>query len=657
VCSATAFKNFSFFLALFLFSVFKSVSTKLTYIVAITSRKTNKINIMKKITKFLLAAAIGLAGTSAQADHLSSKLLVTARMDGAQQVPAVTTNAVGVGSFFLNSSRDTMCVDISVNGLSGAITGAHLHEAAPGATGPVVLDLSSFVTGNRITGRITGATSLSKSFLSKMLSGGFYINVHTAANPNGEIRGQLKLESDQGFYADLSGSQEVPAVSTNAYGVGAFNLSLDGSKLSVNVVVQNLSGAITGAHLHTGARGATGGVVSDLTPFVSGNVISGQVDPSTFLNDLRSGNIYVNVHTAANPGGEIRGQLDVNKHLVFDASLNGAQEVPPVTTNAKGVGSLRLNTTMDTLYYDIVSTGLSGAITGAHIHGGAIGTAGGVLIDLTNSITGNRIKGNINGAPLTKEIINQMLVGETYLNLHTAANPNGEIRGQVYRLAREGYTYSMDGAQEVPPVTTNATGAGMVSVDRDQTNAHYMVVISGLTPSGAHFHEGAKGQTGAVIFDLTPSFSNNGAFGYWTGNSTTPFITASSRKFRKDSVYINVHTTAHPNGELRGQAGRTAKCEAGVLGIEEAQNLVGKMNVYPNPSSSSTTVYISAARGMTARLTVTDVLGKVVYNAQSQLYTGDNYLSIDASALQNGLYFIRLSNEEGVLAADKLIKN
>lgn len=82
--------------------------------------------------------------------------------------------------------------------------------------------------------------------------------------------------------------------------------------------------------------------------------------------------------------------------------------------------------------------------------------------------TGNLISFRIVAPVLTPAIVNILLAGSVNVVITTAANPNGEVRGQVYRLAREGYTLSLNGAQEKPTATTSAGyGMGVVSIDRD----------------------------------------------------------------------------------------------------------------------------------------------------------------------------------------------
>jgi hypothetical protein len=155
------------------------------------------------------------------------------------------------------------------------------------------------------------------------------------------------------------------------------------------------------------------------------------------VNELLTGKLYVNLHTAANPGGELRGQVLVDYGIGFIAKLDGAQEVPPVTTTATGTGSFRLKTsssgTVMELEYQITFAGLSGSLTASHFHNAAVGVGGGVVRNI--SFNGNTAAGSWKSSdatqPLTSDLLRELLAGRIYVNLHTAANPGGEIRGQL----------------------------------------------------------------------------------------------------------------------------------------------------------------------------------------------------------------------------------
>ncbi len=508
---------------------------------------------MKKFTNTIVVLLMLFASIQTTfADHLSGSLQMTARMTGAQEVPSVAGPGQGLCIFTLSLDKQSIAIEFAGADLTGPIMGIHVHEGAPGTNGPVVFDLSGAINGCRVSTVLSG---ISASERAKFLAGDYYLNVHTAANPGGEIRAQILLETDFRYTAYLKGSNEVPAVTTDALGWGSFNLSKAGYELEINVSTTGLSGPITGAHLHLAPAGSTGGVIEDLTPFIQGaSIVGAVVDPSAYAADIAAGNVYINVHTAANPGGEIRAQLVLQPALTFDAYADGAQA--GVATAAFALGTVNVDYNLSTLTFHLIADGLSGPIMSAHIHAGGAGSTGGVVYDLTSLINGDEIIGML---PLTDiASLNAFLSGEYYWNIHTDANPNGEIRGQVYKLARENYSYIFGPENEVPPSDCDGTGVGMVTIDRGQSNAHYMMVVCEMTEpiAAAHFHNAPAGSNGGVIFDLGPSFANFNnvaAYGYWT---EPDFTSAQSVMFRNNEVYANIHTDSCPNGAIRGDSVR-----------------------------------------------------------------------------------------------------
>lgn len=120
----------------------------------------------------------------------------------------------------------------------------------------------------------------------------------------------------------------------------------------------------------------------------------------------------------------IRGEQCDDGGVDYVATLEGAQETPPVVTGASGSATLVLNGD-DTLTYDVTTTGLTGTM--AHIHLGAAGVPGPIIINLS----GGPAIWSGTTAPLTAEEKAQLKAGLLYINVHTAANINGEIRGQI----------------------------------------------------------------------------------------------------------------------------------------------------------------------------------------------------------------------------------
>ena len=117
--------------------------------------------------------------------------------------------------------------------------------------------------------------------------------------------------------------------------------------------------------------------------------------------------------------------------LSFKVALTGAQQVPPVQTTATGMADLTFDPATRMLTWSVTSDWLSGAATMAHFHGPAAeGKNAPPVIWLSEkgAPVPNPIKGS---ATLTPEQAQQFTAGEWYVNVHTQANPGGEIRGQV----------------------------------------------------------------------------------------------------------------------------------------------------------------------------------------------------------------------------------
>jgi hypothetical protein len=618
---------------------------------------------MRKLKLLLMTFSLALLASTAFANHLTGNLLFSARFSGAQEVPPVETDATGVGSFFLNASMDTLCITITVNGLSGPITGAHIHEGMMGMNGGVLVGLTDNVNGNSLRATITGE-DLTPELLEAMFNEGLYFNIHTDENPAGEIRGQILLETDKAYSGMLNAEQEVADVESDATGLATFNLSKNGEEVNYFVVVEGLTGPIQMAHLHNAPAGVDGPVIVNLMSGIEGNVISGSFDPTEFdglLEAMSAGEIYINVHTEEFPAGEIRGQLDLQEMLMHDAYLNVEQEIPaPMGTSANGLAVVGLNYTLDTLFYDVQLEGLTGPLTGAHFHDGALGETGDVLIGITNDIDANRINGFVTGAVLTNENIVKFLSGGIYLNVHTDMNPAGEIRGQVYKLIREGYTYELTGDQEVPSVITDAYGSGIASIDRDQTNVHFMMAYNDLTgpQTMAHFHSAPMGENGPVIFTLNPFFDQSetfdAAFGYWTDMDETPFDAAAAESFREGQVYVNIHTEENPGGELRGQVNRDLICSQMTTGIFE-QTRYESLGIYPNPTSDIVNIDVSALDGNQFQLLVTDITGKRV-DSRIIRPTGASIVQYQNGELRSGIYFLTVNAENVTYSAKLMIK-
>jgi hypothetical protein len=117
--------------------------------------------------------------------------------------------------------------------------------------------------------------------------------------------------------------------------------------------------------------------------------------------------------------------------VALKADLKASTEVPPKDSAGTGTLTATLDTDTNQLKYHIEFSGLTGPVVAAHFHGPA---APGVNARPQVPITANPISSPIDGtATLTPDQAKDLLDGKWYFNLHTSANPGGEIRGQILK--------------------------------------------------------------------------------------------------------------------------------------------------------------------------------------------------------------------------------
>ena len=235
--------------------------------------------------------------------------------------------------------------------------------------------------------------------------------------------------------ASMDAAQEVPQPRGSVDSArGTFGATLTrsgtGADMRWNMVFSGLTGPAVAAHIHTGRPGDAGPIAVPLcSPCVNPENGTANVNPAT-LAAIQNGGAYVNIHTGMNAAGEIRGQAHVTANI--NTRLTPRREIPKPKGNvrrARGLfrGTVTKTGTTTELRWRLTFSRLTGRAIGAHIHLGAPGSTGRVVV----ALCGPCRSGVSRTARLRPSVVEALEDGLAYVNVHTRRNPRGEIRGQI----------------------------------------------------------------------------------------------------------------------------------------------------------------------------------------------------------------------------------
>ena len=485
-----------------------------------------------------------------------------ATLTGAQQAPVVASTGTGIGTVVLNTAETQITVNLTFSGLTSNANAAHIHGAAAvGSNAGVLFDFSA-VTPAATSGTIPAQTfAITAGQVTQLKAGQFYFNIHTTNHGGGEIRGQILDAPSEKYSATLTGAQQVPPVVSSGTGTGSVLLNDTEDQILVDLTFSGLTSNANAAHIHgPAAAGSNAGVLFDFSA-VTPAATSGTIPQQTFsitsaqVTQLKGDLFYFNVHTTTNGGGEIRGQIGLAPDEKFIATLEGAQEVPSVSTSATGAATVLLNEAETQITVNMSFSGLSSNANAAHIHGPAgFGSTAAPIFDLS-SVTPAATSGTIpeQTFAITAGQVTQLKAGQFYLNVHSVNHSGGEIRGQIlYAPVRE-LSASFTGAQEVPPTGSSATGSGSVVLTgaEDQITANGSFAGLASSATMAHIHGPAPvGSNADILFTLDGvTAATTGIF----ADQTFAISPSQVTNLKSGQLYFNVHNASFPNGEIRGQ--------------------------------------------------------------------------------------------------------
>jgi len=382
---------------------------------------------------------------------------------------------------------------------ANTITGMHIHNGLAGQPGPIVIPTDINGTTNAVTVAASGTGQLDRqvqfgtgsgqpavTVIQDLISNpqSYYVNIHTTDFPGGAIRAQLMPAFRTVLMALMSNANETPPIvglKSSAVANVRVLRSLDASgnlaaalvTFDANYTGVNESTPFTGFHIHSGAAGVAGPVIINTgigsgaasVPIASGGAgnlhyeVPITPDDRTYAAEAATVNglftnpnaYYINAHTTANPGGEIRDQLRNTDAAIIQVTMLPGNETPPITgLNASAPAAIGIYTIRNadgSVAAGSVNFGVMArfpaatTFTGLHIHTGAVGVAGPVVIPTdvgSNNVvsdTGNVsifkwvTVGDTTGVAALNGIVQNP--ASAYVNLHTTVNPGGAVRAQL----------------------------------------------------------------------------------------------------------------------------------------------------------------------------------------------------------------------------------
>ncbi|HEX7152034.1 MAG TPA: CHRD domain-containing protein [Thermoanaerobaculia bacterium] len=442
---------------------------------------------------------------------------------GTQEVPPVASVHSGGCHGLLDQPAATFSLTC-VHDIPSA-TLMHIHRAPAGANGDVVFDLGD----PSVSPVMATWTSMTPANIADLLAGNFYLNIHTAGRPAGEIRGQIVPRSVEFVEFSADGAQVVPPNGSPSTASCTAGLNAAATALAIDCT-HNVAGAVA-AHVHEAPSGINGPVVFTF-PTATSPLSANMPMTPRLVADFAATFLYLDVHTPEGteeePGDEIRGQIGVPPAGTGLGTIVIAKESAPAGATGFGFTETITNGTFN------LNDGAAETFTNV-----APGTytvtenaaAGYTLADLSCEDADSTT--DVTSRMATIRLAAGELIRCTFRNLETA--PADTL-----------FVFHLSGDQEVPPLVTRDRGGCMGRFDAAASELSLVCVHDVELPTLMHIHRGAPGATGDIVFDM--GLPDSPVIATWSG--MTP---ADVADLLAGDLYLNIHTAGRPAGAIRGQ--------------------------------------------------------------------------------------------------------
>ena len=239
----------------------------------------------------------------------------------------------------------------------------------------------------------------------------------------------------------------------------------------------------------------------------------------------------------------------------LSVAMTGEVESPAGDPVGTGTATIRLRAGEGRICFELKADNITLPAAGAHIHSGAAGTAGPIVVSLTAPGTTGTSSGCVAAA---RTIVAQILANPAafYVNVHTTDFAAGAIRGQLVGTSTSAFgtvlKLQMSGANERPnPGDPDGTGTAVLRILRATNQICYRLTVQNivLPAVGAHIHKAPNTAAGGIVVALNAP----DASGAVAGCATADAALVADILANPSAYYVNVHSRDFPGGAVRAQ--------------------------------------------------------------------------------------------------------
>lgn len=496
----------------------------------------------------------------------------SANLSRNQTLAPSTSAVIGTASVEVAADKGSVEVTLNAPGLTGA-TAAAIHLGQPGEGSDPMIDIATTAFGDHLKRTVAvgefhpqpGVSSFTDA-MNAIAQGRTYLRVQTST-PNTDIRGQIGPAI---LNATLSTRQVLPPVPNGASATASVAVSADHSSVTITADPASYGPSVTLIDLHAGAPGQFGAVIFRLATgaqngavtktFTAQDIATPQMTMDAVVDAILGGRTYLELDTAARPGGAVRGHVGAARLL---APLAPTQV--PGKPASLGSGDLRINLAGDHQAFVVDQDHAVTVATGATINAAAAGATGPALFTasaagftppLIRKLTQAEFTAG-GGVASFEAAIDAMLSGGLYYNVTSGAFPAGDMRGQVGPVMVGG---NLSGAAVFPPSGSPTTGTAQFTLDGAGETYRAIVTSPNIAnPTGARLYYGDPGQDGVQLFVLAPGaftspLDKSVTFTDLIINANAPDTMMNVRNAAlSGETYVETTTQARPAGDARAQ--------------------------------------------------------------------------------------------------------